>query len=386
MTTLAQCTGSLKPSYIREILHAASSPGVISLAGGLPASDLFPMDLLHEAALAVVADTNTFQYGLTEGEVALRDWISSFHGLAHTECVLITTGSQQALDLIARAYLNPGDKVLVENPCYLGALQIFALAGVECISVDQQEDGPDLDQLASSIHRQQPKVFYAVPDFHNPTGVSWSLQKRRCVASLLNDSGVTFIEDSPYRALRYSGDELPQVCDLLVGDRFRLGSFSKTVAPGLRLGYVCGDNALIRALTLVKQASDLHSTRLTQLMTVKLLQSDQFPCHMANLQHHYKQRRDVLAAALEAQLGHVAHFVLPEGGMFIWLEMPGIDTDALANAALQHKVAVVPASAFLPPGAKSSAALRLNFSHSMPGLLDEAVKRLLCAIVMTRHQ
>ena len=234
----------LCPSYIREILAASTDPGMLSLAGGLPAQTLFPMDLLQQATVSALADPAAFQYSRTEGDPLLLE------KLAHKfDCspdnLLVTTGSQQGLDLIARAYLNPGDPVLVESPCYLGTLQVFALAEAQVITVPQTSRGPDLEKLEQLLIKHRPKLFYAVPDFHNPTGVCWSLMTRQRVAELLNRFDTALIEDAPYRSLRFTGAALPMVSELTDATVLRLHSFSKTIAPGLRLGVVEGEPDLL---------------------------------------------------------------------------------------------------------------------------------------------
>ena len=371
---------NLTPSYIREILKAATTPGMISLAGGLPAEELFPLDALRRASNDAASEVGNFQYGLTEGEPGLRQWIHDRHGLSALDGVLVTTGSQQALDLIARAYLNPGDKVLVEAPCYLGALQVFQLAGVEIITIDQLPDGPDLSQLRDALNTHKPKLFYAVPDFHNPSGVCWSAYKRGQIAGLLNRCQTAFVEDAPYRVLRYDNRDLPYVSELLNGNWFRLGSFSKIISPGLRVGYVCAAAALLRPLTVIKQASDLHSTRLTQITVLSVLQTEVFPEHMEALRIEYRVRRDTLLESMHHQFGNEILCECPSGGMFIWVKFPNYDTDRLAEAALRHNIAVVPSSAFYPPGHCTCSALRLNFSNSTPDILCAGVARLATAL------
>ena len=370
-----QCN-QLKPSYIREILKAAASPGMISLAGGLPAGDLFPLDLLQEAFGKASATRECFQYGLTEGEPQLQQHIRKANSLPETHSILVTTGSQQALDLIARTYINPGDKILVETPCYLGALQAFQLAGADIIFIEQDNDGPDTAQLEAILQKYKPTLFYAVPDFHNPTGVCWSLEKRQYIASLLNKSSTVLIEDAPYRALRYTGSELPYLGDMLTVRHFRLESFSKVMAPGLRVGYVTGEKTLLQPLVTVKQASDLHSTRITQAVVADILAHPRFPQHIENLKKHYKQRRDILANEIHKQLSDKIHFTLPEGGMFLWATVKDANTDAIARRALQYDLAIVPSSAFYTEKAPCKTALRLNFSHSSNKQLIEAVTRL----------
>ncbi len=378
---------SIKPSYIREILAASAKPNMISLAGGLPAPELFPMNLVQKALMNVAQVPDYFQYGSTEGHVSLRQWIANAWStpaetLVHDN-VLVTTGSQQALDLIARAYIAPGDRVLVESPCYLGALQVFKLAGAEIITIDQLDDGPDLNQLEEAL-RLAPKLFYTVPDFHNPTGVCWSREKRERAAAMIDQHDVAVVEDAPYRELRYEGETLPQLSSYLNKISFRLGSFSKTVTPGVRLGFVIANRALLAPLITIKQAADLHSSQPLQHMILQLVEDSTFGEHLARVRDEYRRRRDLLCSLLRDQFGSKVSFKRPHGGMFLWASFEGACSDRIAANALVSGVTVVPGTAFLDNDRAASNSLRLNFSYENEEILAEGVSRLHSAVCMER--
>ncbi len=376
---------SIKPSYIREILAASAKPNMISLAGGLPAPELFPMDLVQKALLDVAQVPDYFQYGSTEGDVALRQWIANaWRTPAETldhDNVLVTTGSQQALDLIARAYIAPGDRVLVESPCYLGALQVFKLAGAEIITIDQLDDGPDLSQLEDAL-KLAPKLFYTVPDFHNPTGVCWSRDKREQVAAMISRRDVIVVEDAPYRELRYEGESLPQLSSYLNKVSFRLGSFSKTITPGVRLGFVIANRAMLAPLITIKQAADLHSSQPLQHMILQMLEDPTFGEHLARVRDEYRRRRDLLCKLLRDQFGSAVSFTRPHGGMFLWVSFDDACSDIIAANALACGVTVVPGTAFLDSDCAASNSLRLNFSYESEDVLAQGVSRLHSAVYM----
>ncbi|TCS43802.1 PLP-dependent aminotransferase family protein [Reinekea marinisedimentorum] len=372
----ARRMATTRPSYIRDILKATQGRQILSLAGGLPDAQLFPTGLLARAAHELAETPGVYQYGLTSGLPGLVDHIATQNNLASPDQLLITTGSQQGLDLISRAYLNPGDRILAEAPVYLGALQIFQLAEIDIGLIPATDTGPDIAQLEAELAKGGVKFFYAVPDFHNPTGVCWSLATRLAVAELLDRYKVMLIEDAPYRQLRYRGDELPLVSALMKGEHLLLQSFSKIATPGMRIGYVQGSAELLSPLVVVKQASDLHSSLPMQQMILSLLKAPEFPQHLSNLRHHYGLRVQVLAEALQHELGSALSFDVPQGGMFIWARLTEDEAPALAQRCLRNGLAVVPGQAFWPEGAPGYEAIRLNFSCLAPAQLKRAAQRL----------
>ncbi len=377
---LTHALQQIQPSYIREILRDAQAPGVISLAGGLPDGDHFPIALMEKSLASLAQNPALFQYGQTAGYGPLLDYFRSQFKLPEHHESLVCTGSQQALDLIARAYVNPNDKVVMEAPSYLGALQVFGLAQADILSVSQQADGPNLAELEACFAEQSPKLFYAVPDFHNPTGVTWSLEVRQKVAQLCQQYQVTLVEDVPYRELRFTGEMLPLVSSFCPDQALVLRSYSKIATPGMRMGVVSGKSEWIAPLVKVKQSADLHSSIPMQAVLLDLITHPDFPSHIEKLRVLYQERYLSFAEQLQAKLPQGCHFNPVEGGMFVWLTLPECDDFALAKAALTNKVAVVPSSVFYKKGERITPGLRLNFTNATAEELVSAVERLVDVI------
>ncbi|WP_038180876.1 PLP-dependent aminotransferase family protein [Vibrio rhizosphaerae] len=373
---IAHSLQQTRSSYIREILSAATDKNVISLAGGLPDEQTFPIALMQPTLEKLAHMPEIFQYGATAGYEPLINYLHERYQLPDTHTAMICTGSQQGLDLIARAYFNPQDTIAMEAPSYLGAMQVFNLVQANIVTVPQTEEGPDVALLEQCFQQQQPKAFYAVPDFHNPTGVCWSLSVRQQVAALCCQYNVVLIEDAPYRELRFNGEALPLVSDFCPNHSIVLRSFSKIASPGLRIGVVTGKRSDLDPLIKVKQGADLHSSVPMQALLLGLLQHPDFDQHLAQIRNLYQSRYDCLYTALRQQLSESCHLKPIDGGMFIWLSLPDCDTFALAKTMLAQGVAVVPSPVFYPDAALSPAALRLNFTNATPSELTEAVKRL----------
>jgi len=371
---------SIQPSYIREILDAPTAKGVISLAGGLPAEDLFPYRLLSQAMTAVSTQAELFQYGQTAGYGPLLEYFRSAYQLSEQQGALVCNGSQQAIDLVARAFINPGDVVAMEAPSYLGAIQVFRIAQARIETVPQLVDGPDLESLETLFASGRIKLFYAVPDFHNPSGICWSLPVRQQVAKLCCHYGVGLIEDAPYRDLRFSGEHLPSVSSLCPEQSLMLRSFSKVSVPGIRLGVVTGQNGWLEPMIKIKQASDLHTNLPMQAVLLQLLTDSTFPTHINKVSAHYREKHRILDVELKSQLSTEYHFEPVAGGMFIWLQLPEVNAMAVAKAALAQGVAVVPSDVFYLQGQSMCSALRLNFSHAQVEQLPIAVERLAKAL------
>ncbi|NAW57914.1 MULTISPECIES: aminotransferase-like domain-containing protein [unclassified Vibrio] len=373
---IAHSLQQIQSSYIREILAAASDKNVISLAGGLPDEKTFPIELMKPTLENMANMAHVFQYGATAGYGPLLEHLKVRFALPESHDVMACTGSQQGLDLIARAYINPGDVVVMEAPSYLGAMQVFGLVQAEIATVSQTTFGPDVTQLEEVFKTRQPKMFYAVPDFHNPTGVCWALDTRQQVADLCERYNVAFIEDAPYRELRFQGDALPLVSDFCPQHSIVLRSFSKIASPGLRIGAVSGKKEYLAPLIKVKQGADLHSSVPMQALLLGLLEHDNFDLHMENIRQLYKSRYEVLHETLSALLPDTCELKSIDGGMFVWLSIPQCDTFALAKTLLSNGVAVVPSPVFYPQPEGAPAALRLNFTNAEPKELAEAVRRL----------
>jgi DNA-binding transcriptional MocR family regulator len=377
---LAKPLQTIQPSYIREILEAASAPGVISLAGGLPANDKFPIALMADSLANLANRAELFQYGNTAGYTPLLNYFREYYQLPLSHEGIVCTGSQQGLDLIARSFINPSDVVVMEAPSYLGAIQVFSLAQAKIESISQRCDGPDLDELEACFSAKKVTLFYAVPDFHNPTGVCWSLAVRQEVAALCKKYSVTFIEDVPYRELRFNGDSLPLVSSFCPDHSLVLRSYSKIATPGIRLGLVTGKADWVKVLNTVKQASDLHSSIPMQAVLLDLLQHDGFEQHLAELRDLYQERYQTLMKKVALYLQPCCHVNSVDGGMFVWLTLPQCDVDALAKSALAQGVAVVPSSVFYHDKTCQTSALRLNFTNATVEELDIAVERLAAVI------
>lgn len=380
---IAESLQQVKSSYIREILAAASDSKVISLAGGLPDEATFPIELMRSTLVGLAEHPHVFQYGATAGYSPLIDFLKNAFALPASHEVMITTGSQQGLDLIARAYINPADKVVMEAPSYLGAMQVFGLAQAHIVTVTQTPEGPNLEELAQCFQSQQPKMFYAVPDFHNPTGISWSLNTRKKVAELCKTFNVVLVEDVPYRELRFAGEVYPLVSDFCPDQSIVLRSFSKIASPGLRLGAVSGLPSYLAPMIKVKQGADLHSSVPMQALLHGLLANPKFPEHLEQIRTLYRARYEVLFNALKSELPEGCELNPIDGGMFIWLSIPECDTFELAKQLLAEGVAVVPSPVFYPDPDEAPAALRLNFTNSTE---QELIKAAHClASVLKQH-
>ncbi|MFC8367302.1 MULTISPECIES: PLP-dependent aminotransferase family protein [unclassified Streptomyces] len=377
----ARSTGG---SPVRDILAVTARPEVINFAGGLPAPELFDTDGIAAAYRAVFAETpaRALQYSTTEGEPTLRAALAartSARGLAtDADDILVTTGSQQALSLLATALLEPGDTVLVERPCYLAALQAFGLAGARVVAVPGDEDGIDPGALEELVVRERPKLLYTVPTFSNPTGRTMPAARRAAVAEVAGRRGLWIVEDDPYGELRFEGERVPWIASY-EGARDRtvlLGSFSKVMAPGLRLGWLRAPDGLRRACAVAKQAADLHTPTVNQLAAARYLADNDLDAHVARVAVAYRARRDAMLAGLADALPAGAAWTRPEGGMFLWVRLPGsYDTTALLPDVVRHDVAYVPGAPF-HAGEPDRATLRLCFVTQTPDEIAEGLRRL----------
>jgi len=370
----------LKSSLIREILAAAQRPEVMSFAGGLPAEAMLPKVEWSEMPLALG------QYGMSEGEPALREALAAQAralGLACTASqVLVVSGSQQTLDLAAKLYIDRGTEILLEAPTYLAALQIFQLFGADCLTVPQESDGPNLAQLRSRLEQHRPAFIYLIPTFQNPSAVRYSEAKRAAVAALLDEFGVTLIEDEPYRELTFDGGSAKPIAGRLQkASWIYTGTVSKTLLPGLRVGYLIASPDLFPHLLKLKQSADLHTNRIGQWQALQWIGSEKYQQYLGELRGFYRQRRDAFQAALETHFADLADWNAPQGGLFFWLTLKQpLDTRTLLNEALANDVAFMPGEPFFPEPDKNLGHLRLNFSHIDPARLDEGLKRLAAVV------
>ena len=383
MIAFAKRMARVQASAIRELLKLTERPDVLSFAGGLPAPEAFPIEAMARAHADVLAHDGAaaLQYGSTEGYGPLREWIAARMTRRGLPCaadnVLVTAGSQQGIDLVGKVLLDPGDVVIVEEPSYLAALQSFSGYEAQFAVVGSDDDGMRVDELEQALRRARVKLVYLVPNFQNPRGTTLSLERRVRLARLAAEYQVAVLEDDPYAELRYSGAALPPVAGLEEkAEVIHLGSFSKTLAPGLRLGFAVADERIIRALTIAKQAADLHTGLLSQRAVSRLLETFDYEAHLRRLQKLYGERLAAMLASLERSFPAGAQWTRPEGGLFVWARLPeGLDSEALLSAAMREKVAFVPGAPFYPHEPQRDT-LRLNFSNRPPELIALGMARL----------
>jgi DNA-binding transcriptional MocR family regulator len=366
----------LTSSLIREILAAAQRPEVMSFAGGLPAESMLPK--VDWAPMP----TSIGQYGMSEGEPELREAIAADARALGIDCqasqVLIVSGSQQTLDLASKLFIDRGTEVLLEAPTYLAALQAFQLFGAECLAVPQEADGPSLSALRQRLEQHKPAFAYLIPTFQNPSAVRYSDYKREAVAALLDEFGVTLIEDEPYRELVFDeGSARPIVSRMRRASWIYTGTVSKTLLPGLRVGYLIATPDLFPYLLRLKQSADLHTNRIGQWQALQWLGSEQYRAHLAELRGFYRLRRDAMQDALVEHFADLAEWEIPQGGLFFWLRLKRpIDTRTLLNPALAQDVVFMPGEPFFIEPDSNLGYLRLNFSHVSPERLGEGLRRL----------
>jgi len=360
----------LTSSLVREILAAAQAPGMISFAGGLPSADAMP--ILRDADGAQDWLSPVFQqYGQSEGEPVLRarlaDWLAESGLNVSAQQTLVLSGSQQGIDLAAKLFVDPGTPILCEAPTYLAALQAFQLFGANCLGLPLTGEGIDPKQLAQMIETHQPRAIYLIPTFQNPSGHCYSAANRQVIADVLDHYGLPLIEDEPYRELVYDAVDRTPICSLLKrAPWIYLGSFSKTLWPGWRVGFLAASNDLFPHLLRLKQAGDLHTNRPGQIRVANWLVCNERHKDLENLRETYRKKRDAMNDALEETFGDLATWETPAGGLFFWLKLHNaIDTRPLLKIALEDNVAFMPGEAFYPASDKTAfGKMRLNFSHA----------------------
>jgi 2-aminoadipate transaminase len=392
----AQRTRSVRSSVIRELLKLTQRPEIISFAGGLPAPELFPIDRFQEACHTVLTHDGAaaLQYGPTEGYVPLRELIvrhmRRYGIVAGVANILITCGSQQALDLIGKLFIDNGDRVLVEAPTYLGALQAFNVYGAKYVSVPVDDDGIRID-LLDPILRSGPKFMYILPNFQNPAGVTLSEERRQKLVLMANSYGIPIVEDDPYGQLRYQGEHCTP---LVVLDRSNVGAddqymsgnviytstLSKLLAPGLRLGWIVAPQEVIARLVQLKQGADLHTSTFTQMIAYEVVRDGFLDQHVKRLRSVYRERRDTMLEALQEFFPPEVRWTRPNGGLFLWVTLPeSTDCEKLFHAALRQNVAFVPGDAFYADE-HHGCHMRLNFSNSRPEQIRDGIRRLGAAV------
>lgn len=384
----------IKASEIREILKVTEKPDVISFAGGLPAPELFPIEEINEVSQIVLKKlgTKALQYTTTEGYAPLREWISNRMNTHlgtsfDKDNILITHGSQQGLDLSGKVFLDEGDIVLCESPTYLAAISAFKAYGCGFIEIPTDEDGMIMDVLENVLSKTKNiKLIYVIPTFQNPTGKTWSLERRKKLAELSAKYGIAVVEDNPYGELRFEGEHLPSIKSFdNVGNILYTGSFSKIFCPGFRIGWIAGDKEIIRKYVLVKQGTDLQCNTIAQMTIAEYLKRYDIDKHIGKIIGVYKKRRDIAIECIEHYFPDNIKYTRPKGGLFTWIELSeGVSAREILNKCLERKIAFVPGGSFFPTENKENT-LRINYSN-MPedkiekGLrtMGEVVKEYIC--------
>ncbi len=389
---------AMKSSVIRELLKLTEQPDIISFAGGLPAPEVFPIEAFQRASKKVLSEygPQALQYGTTEGYAPLRQFIADQITQPGFEVsaanILITSGSQQALDLIGMTFINQGDHILVESPTYLGALQAWNLYGANYVTVKTDQDGMDTADLEAQL-RTGPKFIYILPNFQNPMGVTMSMERREQLVHLADKYGIPIVEDDPYMQLRFEGEHLPSVG--VVDTKMRGGShcnesnviylstFSKTLAPGLRIAWVVAPEAVIQKMVMAKQAIDLHTATVNQYIAYEVAKDGFLEEHIKTIIEVYRQRRDIMLESFDEYMPAGVSWTKPSGGLFLWVTLPEqMDSVKIFEDAVKEKVAFVPGQSFHADGSGKNT-MRMNFSNSSPEMIVEGVRRL--SIVIKKH-
>ncbi len=386
---LASRTEGMKSSAIRELLKLTQNPEVISFAGGLPAPDFFPLREIEEACRYIVHEdgAQALQYSATEGYEPLKDYLANAmhkYGVpARSENVLLTNGSQQALDLLGKIFLDPGDHVLTSRPTYLGAIQAWNAYQAQYHTVNLDEDGMVVEEIEHAYEKvladsgKPPKFIYVLPNFHNPGGTTLTQARREQLADVATKLDLPVIEDDPYGQLRYEGDDLPPICTYIPERTIYLGTFSKVLAPGLRLGWIVCPKVLMRRFVQAKQGCDLHTGTFVQYVANDICQRGLLRPHVRRLRKVYKERRDTMLDSLTEFWPEECSWTHPEGGLFLWARVPeSIDTMKFLEDALEESVAYVPGVNFYPNQDGGYNAMRLNFSYSSSDVIVEGIRRL----------
>lgn len=374
---------------VGAILQAAADPKIISFAGGLPAPELFPVKEMKVAVDKVFEEhgQEAMQYGAAKGVTALREVIQQHvkekeNVDSELDNVLVTTGSEQALDLVGKAFVDPGDTVLVEQPTYLCALDVFRSYGANFASVEMDEDGMKMDALEEALKANpNTKLIYTVPNFQNPTGRTMTEERRKQLAELAEKYDVYVLEDNPYGEIRFAGQHVPAVKSFdKSGHVFYMSTFSKTLAPGFRLGWLVADKAVVNKLTVLKQSADLHTDNLAQFAVAQFFADNDVDAHVKEISALYGKRKDLMLEGIKKYFPEGVKYTDPEGGMFLWVEVPGVDdTVELFKECLEHDVAFVPGDPFFA-GEVQPGAFRLNYSNMKEDQIEVGLKRLGAAL------
>ncbi len=383
----AERTQHITSSIIREILKLVQQPDVISFAGGMPAAELFMIREFEEACRHVLAHdgARALQYSTTEGHPPLRQYLvekmREYDVPAEPENILLVNGSQQALDLIGKIFINPGDVILTEEPTYLGALQAFRSYQARFATAPLDEDGIQTDKLEEVLKHTRVKFIYALPNFQNPAGVTMTLERRLQLVELAARYGVFIVEDDPYGELRFEGEDLAPLVVLHKENVLYLSTFSKTLSPGIRLGWIVAPSKIIAKLVQAKQGADLHTSTFVQMVTNDICQRGILRHHVKEIRKVYKERCDTMLTAMEKHFPPGVTWTRPQGGLFLWVQLPEhVDASEFLDIALQEKVAFVPGRVFYPNGGGKNT-MRLTFATASQEQIEEGIQRLGRALI-----
>lgn len=377
---------AMQPSMVREILKATADPNIIAFSAGNPAPNAFPVSDITAIVSEIMAEQpiDALQYGVTEGYPALIETIKGLcagrYGIPmrEGEGLIIISGAQQGADLATKTLVNAGDTVLCEDPSFIGCLNCFRSYGAKLVGVEMEDDGVNLEKLEAEMKKPNVKLFYVIPNFQNPSGITTSLEKRKAILALAKKYNVMILEDNPYGDLRFRGETVPSIKSMDDdGAVIYMGSFSKIIAPGLRVGFVIAPNPVLSKMVVGKQCADVHTTMLAQLICHRFLTTRDLEAHLSRLQAIYRNKCDLMIRGMEAEFAPGVAHTTPDGGLFLWCTLPeGADMMAFCQKAVECGVAVVPGVAFLADESASSRSFRMNFSTPSDEAIVEGVKRL----------
>lgn len=372
----------MKSSAIREILKITELPDIISFAGGLPAPELFPIEELKDACQKVLSNAgpNSLQYSITMGHRPLREFLAERYAKrgipATSENIMITAGSQQGLDLLGRVFLDYDSYVILENPTYLAAFQAFDAYHARYHTVSMDEEGMVVSDVEEAIKKEKPRFIYAVPNFQNPTGITMSMERRRSLVELAQEYKIPVIDDNPYGELRYAGEDIPSLKKLGGDLIIEMGTFSKLISPGLRIGWIFMSQDVIRLFEKMKEGADLHTNTFAQFVVYEYIKAGNLDKHIQLIKSEYSNRRKVMIESLKKYCSEFVRWTKAEGGLFLWVFLPeNVSATELLKKALEKKVAYVPGKPFYVHGDTDNT-MRLNFSNASPEKIEEGIKRL----------
>ena len=373
----------VQPCFVREIQKYLNNPKMISFAGGNPNPSTFPINEISNSTVKVLTSNGNkvMQYSCSEGEEELRKFIAERYKIKHGinvsfENIIITSGAQQGLSLLCKIFLNSAMPIVMENPGYLGAIQVFDSYQAKIHTVPLNEDGIDIEILDFKLKKYNPIFLYSVPEFNNPTGITYSYENKKKIAELMKKNNTLFIEDNPYNELRFMGNEVPLMKKILPEKTILLGSFSKIISPAMRLGWLCASEEIIKKLVVMKQATDLHTNSFSQNILLQYITDYDLDKHIEKIKHIYKNKCNLMIKELENNLPYNVKFIKPEGGMFVWLELPeNISSRDIFEKSINENVIFIPGDSFYAENVKYNT-IRLNYTNSSDEDIINGIKKL----------